>query len=331
MTEMQRKGTGRPSASESRQTGRGTRAGGPAGRFRRRTLTGLLGVGLAAVTVAAGPGSAVADAAKAPKRVVTLTPFTSNVTARLGVRPIAVGAGYNYIPAAAGLRGVPRLRLSHPTGPNIETLIRMKPDLVLSSANWRSGSASIRRQRIPVVDNLEPFRVQHVSPAVRRIASRLGKSQASANRLIKLIDARIRASKARIRSRPSVLVVLGVGRNTIAFLPNSWGGDIVTQAGGRLLTQGMKPTFSAGTPGSFAPISDEEVLRRNPDVIIVVPHGNQSSIPSIQKFFRSKVGWKPTKAARNKRIYVADPDRLLQASEDPGATIAWVRRSFLGN
>nr|MBF6621061.1 ABC transporter substrate-binding protein [Patulibacter sp.] len=201
----------------------------------------------------------------------------------------------------------------------------------LSSANWRSGSASIRRQRISVVDNLEPFRVRHVSPAVRRIATRLGKSQKSANRLTKQIDARIRKARAGIKSRPSVLVVLGVGRNTVAFLPNSWGGDIVTQAGGRLLTQGMKATFSAGTPGSFAPISDEEVLRRNPDVIIVVPHGNSSSISSIQKYFRNKVGWKPTKAARNKRIYVADPDRLLQASEDPGATIAWVRRSFLRN
>jgi iron complex transport system substrate-binding protein len=308
--------TERPDGARRRAPGRGWATG--------------LGLGLALVALA-GPAAPGAGAAKAPKRVVTLTPFTSNVTARLGVRPVAIGAGNNNIPLVSSLRGVRRLKLSHPTGPNLETLIRLKPDLVLSSANWRTGSPLMRRQRIPVVDNLEPFRVQHVSPAVRRIAARLGRSSASANKLIQQIDARIRASKKGIRSRPSVLLVLGVGRNTVAFLPNSWGGDLIAQAGGRLLTQGMKPTFSAGTPGSFSPISDEEVLRRNPDVIIVVPHGNQSSIPSTVRFFRNKPGWKPTKAARNKRIYIADPDRLLQASEDPGGTIAWVRRSFLRN
>src|SRR5690606_7261649 len=162
-----------------------------------------------------------------------------------------------------------------------------------------------------------------------RIAARLGKTQATANKLISRIDAGIRSARSGIKSRPSVLLVLGVGRNTIAFLPNSWGADVVAAAGGRLVTGGLKATFAAGTPGSFAPLSDEEVLRRNPDVIIVVPHGTQSSIPSIQKFFRSKPGWGPTKAARNKRIYVADPERLLQASDDPGSTIRWVRRSFL--
>lgn len=332
MTAIDRTGQAAASTTFAPSTTGGSSGGGRNGRRipANRLPAVIAGVGLALVALA-GPAAPVADAAKAPKRVVTLTPFTSNVTARLGVRPIAIGAGNSKIPLASGLRRVRRLKLSHPTGPNLETLIRLKPDLVLSSANWRTGTPLMRRQRISVVDNLEPFRVQHVSPAVRRIAARLGRSSSSANKLIRRIDARIRASRKGIKSRPSVLLVLGVGRNTVAFLPNSWGGDLVTQAGGRLLTQGMKPTFSAGTPGSFSPISDEEVLRRNPDVIIVVPHGNQSSIPSIVKFFRNKPGWKPTKAARNKRIHVADPDRLLQASEDPGATIAWVRRSFLRN
>ncbi len=318
-----------PTTTYGRVTTSGGTARGTGHQPRMRALGALLGLGLA-ITAVAGLGTATAEA-KSPKRVVTLTPFTSNVTSRLGVRPIAVGAGNRYIPAASGLRGVPRLKLSHPTGPNLETLIRMKPDLVLSSANWRSGTALIQRQRIPVVDGWEPFRVQHVSPAVRRIAKRLGRPTSSANRLISQIDAGIRSARSGIKKRPSVLLVLGVGRNTIAFLPNSWGGDVVTAAGGRLVTRGLKATFAAGTPGSFAPLSDEEVLRRNPDVIIVVPHGAQSSIPNTIKFFRNKPGWGPTKAARNKRIYIADPDRLLQASDNPGSVIRWVRSSFLRN
>lgn len=128
-----------------------------------------------------------------------------------------------------------------------------------------------------------------------------------------------------------MLVVLGVGRNTVAFLPNSWGGDIVRYAGGRLITDGLKGTFDAGTPGSFAPLSDEEVLRRNPDVIIVVPHGSAGSLPSTVRFFEDKPGWAPTNAARNDQIHVVDPERLLQASDDPGSVIRWVRKDLLRN
>ncbi|CAB4934085.1 unannotated protein [freshwater metagenome] len=301
----------------------------------RRARGGLAALLLALGVVAGLAGGPLADGARAagtPKRVVTLTPFTSNVASRLGVRPTAVGdgVGTGRIAAAPGLKGVRRLPMSHPDGPNIETLIRLRPDLVLSSPNWRSGTPRIQAQRIPVVDGWEPLRVNNVSPGVRRIARRLGKVSQGA-RLTKRIDAGIRKARTGVTKRPKVLLVLGIGRNTIAFLPNSWGGDMIRYAGGSLLTAGLKPTFNAGIPGSFAPLSDEEVLARDPDVIVVVPHGNAKDIPSTVDYFRSKPGWAPTRAAREGNIHIVDPDRLLQASDDPGAVIRWVRRDLLKN
>jgi ABC-type Fe3+-hydroxamate transport system substrate-binding protein/putative heme iron utilization protein len=299
-------------------------------RRARGVAAGVAVLVVAGLGLLGGPLSEGASAAAVPKRVVALTPFTANTTSLLGVRPIAVGSQDSAIPAVPGLKGVRRLPMSHPDGPNIETLIRLKPDLVLSSANWRAGTPKIRAQRIPVIDGWEPLRVNNVSPAVRRIGARLGR-KAAAKRLIAKIDRGIRAAREGVTKHPKVLVVLGVGRNTIAFLPNSWGGDVVTYAGGRLVTAGLDPTFSAGTPGSFAPLSDEEVLRRDPDVIIVVPHGNASSIPATVEYFKSKPGWEPTRAAQNDAIHVVDPDRLLQASEDPGSVIRWIRRDLLKN
>jgi len=301
----------------------------------RRARGGVLGVLLALGVVAGVAGGPLADgarAAKAPGRVVTLTPFTSNITSRLGVKPIAVGAGIgkSSIPAAPGLKGIRTIPMSHPDGPNIETLIRLKPDLVLSSPNWRTGTPKIQQQRITVVDGWEPLRVNNVSPGVRRIAKRLGRVS-QGKKLIKRIDAGIRSARAGVKTKPKVLLVLGIGRNTIAFLPNSWGGDMIRYAGGELLTSGLKPTFNAGIPGSFAPLSDEQVLARDPDVIVVVPHGNAKDIPSTIDYFKSKPGWGPTRAARENRIHVVDPDRLLQASDDPGSVIRWVRRDLLKN
>jgi iron complex transport system substrate-binding protein len=308
------------------------------GRVVALLLLALVVLGLTVGPLAVGTSAATpttkavkAKAPTVPKRVVTLSPFLSNITSRLGVRPIAMAAPGTFIRPVAGLKGVKQLPMSHPDGPNLETLIRLRPDLVLSSPNWRTGTRRIQNQKIPVIDGYDPLRVNTVSPAVRLVAAKLGKSKKVAKKLTDQIDDGIRKARAGITVRPKVLLVLGVGPNTIAFLPNSWGGDIVGNAGGQLVTTGLKPTFDSGTPGSFAPLSDEEVLRRNPDVIIVVPHGAASSLPSTVEFFKNKPGWAPTAAAKNNRIYIADPERLLQSSDDPGAMIRWVRTAFLHN
>lgn len=304
----------------------GGASGRPTGRTRSIAVAVALAVGL---TAGLSPAAPEADAAT-PKRVVTLTPFLGNAVARIGVRPVATGDTIGSVPRNPLLKGVPQLRLSHPDGPNLEQLLRVKPDLVLSSPNWRTGTSKIKRQKINVIDGYEPVRVNTVSPAVRRVGQVLGRKK-QAKKVIASIDRGIKQARAGIRKRPKVLVVLGVGRSTVAFLPNSWGGDIVGYAGGELLTAGLKASFNAGVPGSFATISDEEVLRRDPDVIIVVPHGNPSSIPQIQSFFKSKPGWSPTRAAQKDQIYISDPNTLLQASDDPGAVIRKVRSTYLHN
>lgn len=319
---------GSPSASQ--------RSSGPR-RFRDTTRSRGLAAAVAVVAgvslggvAAAGVTAPQADA-KTYKRVVTLTPFGSNIVARLGVRPVAVGSDVgNGIRIHSGLSRVPRLKLSHPDGPNLEQLLRLKPDLLLSSPNWRVGNAKLRRRGLAVSDAWEPTKVNNVSPSVRRIAKLVGKSS-RANTITRQIDSGIRAARVGIRSNPRVLLVLGVGRQTIAFLPNSWGADMVRYAGGRLVTGGLRASFDAGLPGSFAPLSDEEVLRRNPDVIIVVPHGNKSSLPNTAKFFRNKPGWRGTRAARSNRIHIANADTLLQSSDNPGAVIRQVRSAFLRN
>ncbi len=304
------------------------RHGRPARPRGRRAAAAL--IALAAGIALTGAAAPAADA-KVYKRVVTLTPFESNIVARLGVRPIAVGSDVgNGIKLHASLARVPRLTLSHPDGPNLEQLLRLKPDLLLSSPNWRVGNAKLRRRGLAVSDAWEPTIVNNVSPAVRRIAALVGRSS-RAGAITRQIDAGIRNARVGIKSNPRILLVLGVGRSTIAFLPNSWGGNMVRYAGGTLITAGLKPSYNAGIPGSFAPISDEAVLAANPDVIVVVPHGRKTSLPSTVKFFRNKPGWKGTKAARNNRIHIADADTLLQASDNPGAVIRHVRRAYLRN
>jgi iron complex transport system substrate-binding protein len=280
-------------------------------------LLAALATALCAATLAAVP-------AQAAPRVAALTPFAASTITRLGVRPVAIGQtlGGNdqYL---ASLRGVPVLKLSHPLGPNLEQLATHDPSIVLSSKTWQRGTAPMRRMGMKVYES-DPTSVAAIGRETRAIGGVLGRTRA-ANALATKIEKDVAAAKRGISRRPRVLVILGVGRTPYAMLANSWGGDVVRQAGGNLLTQGLT------SPSGTARISDEIVVKRNPDIIIAVPHGTPGNIPRLAAYYRNNPNWRNTRAVRNKRVYVATGNSLLQPYPAVASTIRDVRRKFLQN
>jgi len=277
-----------------------------------------------AVTAAALALAAVPATAAPPKRVVALTPFTANITSALGVKPAAIGetlgGNENY---AKALAGVKRLPLSHPNGPNMEQLAVLNPQLVLSSPTWRKGNQTMRQLQIQVVES-DPTSVADVPVQTARIGKLLGREKA-ANRLAKQQRAHIATAKKRAIRHPSVLLVLGVGRTPYAFLENSWGGDVIKQAGGRLITKGLKNS------GGFARISNEYVIDQNPDIIIAVPHGNAKDMDGLANFLRTNPAWQDTKAVQEGHLYVSTDNALLQAWTSAAISIHDVQKQYLRN
>ena len=272
---------------------------------------------LIALLVAAAP-------VQAAPRVVALTPFSASTITRLGVRPVAIGQSLGgtdqYL---ASLRNVPTLTLSHPLGPNLEQLATYNASIVLSSKTWQRGTPAMRRMGMKVYES-DPTSVAAVGRETRAIGKLLGRTRA-ADALARKIEADVAAAKRGISRRPRVLVILGVGRTPYAMLANSWGGDVVAQAGGRLLTDGLR------APSGVARISDEIVVKRNPDIIIAVPHGSPGAINRLAAYYRANPNWRNTNAVRNKRVYVATGNSLLQPYPHVAATIRDVRRQFLRN
>jgi iron complex transport system substrate-binding protein len=289
----------------------------------RTRLPALVLAALAIALAVAAPANA------ASKRIVAFTPFTANVLADLGVRPVAVGApGSSAQKLSPKLNGVKRLTLSHPRGPNLEQLAAVRPDIVFSSPVWRPGTPAIERLGIKVYDGYDPQRLGTVPLGIRYIGNVVGKG-AQAKALAGRVQASYRAASVSPRSRPRVLLVMGLARYTMALLSNSWGGDIIKAAGGQLVTGNIKPISSVGEDAVVGNLSNEAVVKLNPDVIIVVPHGNAEDIGTIAKYYRSFRPWRMTKAAKTGRIYVPTDDSLLQASLDPAAIIRQVRSQFL--
>lgn len=298
----------------------------------RRILKGYLGhrpvnpsrslavLALALVALVAVPATAGA----APKRVVALSPFAANTSLQLGVKPIAIGqtlGGKERF--ARQLRNVRVLPLSHPNGPNLEQLASLNPDLVFSSSTWAKGNSSMRSLGMRVISR-DPKSIAAVYRQTRSMGKTLGRP-AKAAALVKATKRGVAQARRGIKRRPTVMLILGVGRTPFTFLPSSWGGNVVTNAGGRLLTGGV-----TGKEG-FARISDEVVVAEDPDVIIAVPHANESDIPSLTEYLRSNPAWQTTSAVRNGRIHISVDNSLLQPGTDIARTIRFVRRNYLKN
>jgi iron complex transport system substrate-binding protein len=262
--------------------------------------------------------------AEAPKRIVALTPFSANTLAKFGVVPVGIGqtlGGQERF--SPKLDGVPALPLSHPNGPNLEQLASLDPDLVFSSPTWAKGNQAMEGLGIDV-EIREPRTVAGALSDTFDIGELVGRRQ-YARAVLKSMRKRTEAARRGIERHPTVMLILGVGRTPFTFLPNSWGGDIVSKAGGTLLTGGV--TSKSG----FERISDEVVVAEDPDVIVAVPHANEEDIPSLTDYLRNNPAWSTTSAVRNGRIYISVDNSLLQAGTDIARTISKVRHLYLQN
>ncbi len=283
-----------------------------------------LGAALAAALTLWAAGAGSAGATTPPKRIVALTPFAANTLVKLGITPVGigqtVGGNERFDPR---LKGVTVLPLSHPNGPNLEQLVSLRPELVLSTKTWAKGNQAMAGLGIKVTTR-EPVRVNGViskTLAIGRLVGRLPE----AKRLVATIKAEIGRARKGITHRPKVMLILGVGQSPFTFLPNSWGGDLVRKAGGELLSGGL-------TSGSgFQRISDEVVLAEDPEIIIAVPHGDPEDIPAIARYLENDPAWGATTAAKEGHIYISTDNSLLQAGTDVGKTIERVRREYLHN
>jgi ABC-type Fe3+-hydroxamate transport system substrate-binding protein len=259
-----------------------------------------------------------------PKRIVALTPFGANTLAKLGVKPVGVGqtlGGRERL--SPKLKDVTILPLSHPNGPNLEQLASLDPDLVLSSPTWAKGNESMGDLGIRVLIR-EPRKLNGAFSQTLAIGRLVGQGK-RAEALVESMKKSVAGARKDIEEHPTVMLILGVGRTPFVFLASSWGGDLVTKAGGELLTGGVE------SDSGFERISDEVVVAEDPDVIVAVPHANEDDIPSLTDYLRTNPAWAGTSAVRNDRIYISVDNSLLQAGTDVARTIRKVRRVYLEN
>lgn len=224
----------------------------------------------------------------APKRIVSLSPATTEILFTLGAGSRLVGrSDFDTFPDSARL--VPSLGMAIP--PNVEAVLGTRPDLVVLHASG-SNRAAARRLRAAGVNtvSLEINRISDFRRAVTLLGAIVGDS-ARAKAVTDSVDKtleRVRSATASL-PRPTVfwhiwdapLITIGAG---------SFMNELVEIAGAR--------NVYADITGPSERISLEDVARRNPDFILAGPVG-AAVIAGDER-------WKIVGARRANRVLIVD-------------------------
>lgn len=266
----------------------------------RRRLAGVLAAFAILVAVACGSRAADESATRRddfgdpiptgdpPARIISLSPTTTELLFALGAGDRLVGrTRWDLFPDAA--RHVPDL--GNGIRPNVEVLLGARPDLVVlyASADNRDAARALRAAGVRVI----ALRIDLIAEFMRATEV-LGAVIGAEHRARDVID-------SVARSLASVQVATaGLPRPTVFFI--AYQNPLLTIGGGSYLSQlvaiaGGRNIFD-DLPQASPQVTFEEILRRNPDHLLVSP--------ATAADLRQPGRWHALPAARGDRVLILD-------------------------
>ncbi|MBI2879360.1 MAG: cobalamin-binding protein [Candidatus Rokubacteria bacterium] len=231
-----------------------------------------------------------------PGRVVSLAPSLTETVYALGAEAQLVGVTTNcdYPPEAAK-----KPKVGGMVTPSLEAILTLRPDLVLATTEGNREEHVLELERLGLsVYLVRPTSFATVLESVLRVGELLGR-EAEARKLVEEMRREVAAvaQATRPRPRPRVLYVLWgdplivPGRDTIMT-------DLIRLAGG------VSVTGEEALP--YPRFSLEEVVARNPEIIVLAQHGLNSVDERLQRWRHLKL----LPAVRAGRIYGIDGNLL---------------------
>jgi iron complex transport system substrate-binding protein len=261
-------------------------------RFTKITflLASLLSAGVFPALPAGQPGDA---AGLSPRRLISLGPTITEKLYLLGVQDRLVGVTtYCERPPEA----LAKEKIGNVTQVNIEKIVELKPDLVFAtSLTERKAIESLKRLGIGVIVFNEPRSYAETNRQFLELGRIVGRER-KAEEIVRVEDRRVDAIKQRIKglSRPKVFVQLGA-KPLFAATKDSFVNDFIEFAGGTNIAREAKSGF----------YSREEVLRQDPDIIIIV--GMDAAAGNEKKEWQK---FHSLRAVKNDKIFIMDPYRV---------------------
>ncbi len=232
-----------------------------------------------------------------PRRVISLVPAVTEMLYAIGAGPQVVAVS-SYDQDPPEVRTLPRVGAL--LDPDVERILSLKPDLVVTYGSQDDLKQQMQRATIPVFDYRHAG-LADITQTLRRLGAATG-HVAESERVAGDIERRLEAIRARSPGRPPLRTMLVFGRERGA-LRN------IYVSGGRGFLHDM--LVVAGGTNVFADVQRESVqattelvLARAPDVILEVRSADIGSAEDAAREARSWDVLASVPAVRSKRVIV---------------------------
>jgi len=246
-------------------------------------------------------------AADPPRRIVSLSPDLTEILYGVGALPLVVGVSNydSYPPEVAKLPHLGQLN-----NPNLETLIALRPELiVVTTAQAPFLEDTLKQLGLPVLKTSNRT-VQEVYTAMMALGRATGHEDGAARLVAATREGLARvARKTASVAKPRVVMIVDRTPGTLRDLYTATDGgylaELVGMAGGRIAVQPSKIGYSK--------LSKEDLLALDPDVILDFTQG---AVGPLTGDTAEAWGEMPElKAVRTRRIHEVNEDFVPHASQ----------------
>jgi len=239
--------------------------------------------------------------AEAGSRYISLAPSTTEILFALGLDEEIVGVSSfcNY-----PLEAQEKEKIGTFSQPNIEKILSLRPDIIFCTGLEQAPMVGRLKQLNLKVYVSDPSNIKELFDSIKEMAVLTNRDKAGdalINRMkigIELIESKAGLIPEKDKVRVFVEFwndpLMSAGRDSFI-------NELITLAGG------INIAYDTERPYSY--FSPEQVIKRNPDCIIVAYMVNKDAAKAIKE----RLGWKEIPAVKNNRIYTdINPDILLR-------------------
>lgn len=234
-----------------------------------------------------------------PSKVVVASVAIAEILDVLDVTPVGVPTSTVALPDKfKDIR-----RIGSALKPDVEQVAKLQPDVVLGPESIKNSlekqfkPAKLKTAYVPS-DSLEELKLSTV------VLGRVFKQEEKANAFIASMEKQEReaVSLAQGKTGPKVLLLFGSAESFMMMNENTFAGSIAKKLGASNVVSDVLKSEE-----TYLPLNMENVVTANPDVILLVSHGDpQAAIQKFEADVKKNGAWEKLNAFKNKRVQALD-------------------------
>jgi iron complex transport system substrate-binding protein len=232
-----------------------------------------------------------------PSRVISLAPNITEMVFAIGAGSRLIGrtSSCNYPPEAVRIESIGDYQTL-----NYEKIVAMKPDLVLMTfaGNTDAGYRKLKELGIDVFA-LDAETLTGVINTIDTVGLLLGYREGAEN-LSRQLRTELDSIHQLASARPMIPTFIVIDKSPLMTVSRGFIDEELKVAGGE--------NIAAGAVAAYPTFSREELLRRDPEVILY-PTSSAEDLQALTKLYPE---WSRLRAVRNHRVYALPPDLLFR-------------------